>query len=163
MSGWKDSELTGQDGAVTRPWWTKKAVELAPLVLHELRPHKRDSSLQPGSYHACHAEQQLLAFLTWNHSIALGVVKCPEEVKGCEIRPWLKLECRIYIFKLGQEATVCEDCLDFWRNVSEYFSLEGFTYAVTQTEVHGLWDLYPGPTWWPCCTHNVVARRIKPS
>ena len=74
VSGWKDSELTGQDGTVTRSRWTKKAMELAQLVLHELRPHKRDSSLQPGSYHACHVEKQLLAFLIWNHSTALGDV-----------------------------------------------------------------------------------------
>lgn len=150
VSDWKNSELTGQDGCLTRSRWTKKAVELARLVIHELPPHKRDCPLQSGSYHACHVEKQLLAFLIWNHSTLLGDVECPEEVEGCELRPWQQLEYRIYIFKQDEEATVCEDCLEFWRTVNEYFGLEGLICPLTENgEVRGLWNLDPEPTWWP--------------
>jgi len=66
MSGWSH-----WDGGVTNiqiagRTWTDEVRRLCEVIGHNLEPHQYDQG-EPGRYHACHAEKQLIAFFVHKH------------------------------------------------------------------------------------------------
>lgn len=63
------------EGILHRSTWKRRVFDLADVIGHDLTADYRDGKEWKGSFLACHAEKQLLAFLVWNHTTKL----CPRE------------------------------------------------------------------------------------
>jgi hypothetical protein len=68
VSGWSGGQFAGIDGCVDRELWTKRVFDFSRIVGHSLARHKYDDHGREGSFHACHAEKQLIAFILWHYT-----------------------------------------------------------------------------------------------
>ncbi|KAK1753261.1 DYW family of nucleic acid deaminases-domain-containing protein [Echria macrotheca] len=66
MSGWSHRERPDANIQIAGVDWTEKVHRLCQIVGHRLEPHDYDQG-EPGRYHACHAEKQLIAFFVHKH------------------------------------------------------------------------------------------------
>ncbi|EUC27105.1 hypothetical protein COCCADRAFT_42064 [Bipolaris zeicola 26-R-13] len=68
VSGWSGGEFADIDGCVDRELWTKRVFEFSRIVGHNLKHHEYDHLGRKGSFYACHAEKQLMAFSLWHYT-----------------------------------------------------------------------------------------------
>ncbi|KAH8621617.1 hypothetical protein IG631_23704 [Alternaria alternata] len=68
VSGWSGGEFADIDGCVDRELWTKRVFEFSRMVGHSLKRHEYDHLGREGSFYACHAEKQLMAFILWHYT-----------------------------------------------------------------------------------------------
>lgn len=167
VSGWDSGAFGGIDGALDRPVWVTKVGELAEIVGHNLEPHEYDKKESPGTYHACHVEKQLLAYMIWNHTTSLGVGsaeirQAPVEVQGpaseveeddLEKSDWALdlrasepsklygLSADIHIYQPSRWSSyVCDDCAIFCSKVQERYGLQVKVYGQAGMASELLWD-----------------------
>lgn len=72
VSGYTSGIFGTRDGALDRLLWLERVFQLAGLIDHSLPANSYDEPSHPGSSNACHVEKQLLAYVVWVHSAALG-------------------------------------------------------------------------------------------
>lgn len=68
VSGWSGGQFANIDGCIDRELWTKRVFEFSKIIGHKLDHHKKDEPGRKGSYHACHAEKQLMAYVLWHYT-----------------------------------------------------------------------------------------------
>jgi hypothetical protein len=68
ISGWSGGQFANIDGCIDRELWTKRVFEFSKIIGHKLDHDKKDSPDRKGSYHACHAEKQLMAYVLWHYT-----------------------------------------------------------------------------------------------
>ncbi|OBT60333.1 hypothetical protein VE03_10341 [Pseudogymnoascus sp. 23342-1-I1] len=66
MSGWAHREDPGVNIQIARRSWTAEVRRLCEIIGYDLAPDDYDQG-EPGRYHACHAEKQLIAFFVSKH------------------------------------------------------------------------------------------------
>jgi len=66
MSGWTHQEDPVANIQIAGEEWTDAVRQLCGYIGHDLPPHKHDRG-QPGQFHACHAEKQLIAYFVSRH------------------------------------------------------------------------------------------------
>ncbi len=85
VSGYSAGSYGYCDGALNRPTWVERVFQIATLINHPLPAHGCDEEGRTGSYFACHAEKQLLAFMLWNHtSLLISDPADRADLKQCE-------------------------------------------------------------------------------
>jgi hypothetical protein len=72
VSGWSGGQLADIDGCVDRELWTRRVFEFSRIVGHNLERHEYDRHDWEGSFLACHAEKQLMAFILWHYTSLQG-------------------------------------------------------------------------------------------
>jgi hypothetical protein len=118
------------DGSLDRPVSLARVFKLARLLEHTLAPHLRDG-YQPGSFLACHAEKQLLAFMLWNHTTAFGDVRDEAQLIDCEPTRLSRLRAKIFVYQPAREqAAVCDDCISFCAKAVDHFGMTLALYSV---------------------------------
>jgi hypothetical protein len=116
VSGYTSGPFGGADGCLDREVWTERVFMFSRIVGHELTPNPDYDDARPGSFNACHAEKQVMAFYLWTHTLL------EEEPDGDESLRMLcghspdnrKSKTDIYI----RNDRVCPDC-DRFRNLIE--------------------------------------------
>lgn len=104
--------------------------KLARLLGHNLAPHRLDGD-QPGSFLACHAEKQLLAFMLWNHTTASRDVSDEAQLNDCEPTRFSRLGIKIFVYQPAREqACVCDDCISFCAKAADRFDMTLALYSV---------------------------------
>jgi hypothetical protein len=68
VSGWSGRQFADIDGCINRELWTKRVFEFSRIVGHSIKSHEYDHHGREGSFHACHAEKQLMAFTLWHYT-----------------------------------------------------------------------------------------------
>jgi hypothetical protein len=68
VSGWSGGHFADIDGCVDRILWTERVFEFSRMVGHTLKSNTYDGESPEGSFHACHAEKQLMAFVLWHYT-----------------------------------------------------------------------------------------------
>ena len=66
MSGWTHREDPVVNIQIAGRSWTAEVRRLYEIIGYDLAPHEYDQG-EPGRYHACHAEKQLIAFFVSKH------------------------------------------------------------------------------------------------
>ncbi|KAF1921459.1 hypothetical protein BDU57DRAFT_489246 [Ampelomyces quisqualis] len=84
VSGWSGGQFAEIDGCVDRKLWTERVFEFSRIVGHNLICDTWDEYGRQGSFHACHAEKQLMAFVLWHYTSlqAMPDQKAPEAEKA---------------------------------------------------------------------------------
>ncbi|KAK1958637.1 hypothetical protein LY78DRAFT_591730 [Colletotrichum sublineola] len=144
MSGWAHKEDSNVQ--VGGREWTMEVRQLCKFIGYPLTPHQKDQG-EPGRYHACHAEKQLVAFFVNKHlflskevdedaDIARLSLHEPsdEEYEQQEIErrhreklsSLREVEPSVTIKKgtILVCRPVCEDCCSFLRHVNSTLHLE---------------------------------------
>jgi hypothetical protein len=123
------------DGTLDRPLSLERVFELARLLGHNLAPHCGDGD-QPGSFLACHAEKQLLAFMLWNHTTAFGDVRDEAQLNDCEPTRLSRLRTKIFVYQPAKvQARVCDDCVSFCAKAADRFGMTLALYSVGRSGV----------------------------
>lgn len=118
------------DGTLDRPVSLDRVFKLARLLGHNLAPHCWDGD-QPGSFLACHAEEQLLAFMLWNHTTAFEDVRDEAQLNDCEPTRLSRLRTKIFVYQPAKEqAGVCDDCVSFCAKAADRFGMTLALYSV---------------------------------
>jgi hypothetical protein len=68
VSGWSGGHFADIDACVDRVLWTERVFEFSRMVGHTLKSHDYDGKDPEGSFYACHAEKQLMAFVLWHYT-----------------------------------------------------------------------------------------------
>lgn len=124
VSGYSDGPFGSHDGALDRPTWTRKAFQLADLLGHELPGDQLDEEGRPGSFYACHAEKQVLSFMIWNHTTALGDVDEVAPLDRCEAPSLSQLHVEIFVWQPARKLPyICFDCAEFCAKAAEKFKM----------------------------------------
>jgi hypothetical protein len=66
MSGWAHREDPGVNIQIAGRSWAAEVRRLCEIIGYDLTPHDYDQG-EPGRYHACHAEKQLIVFFVNKH------------------------------------------------------------------------------------------------
>lgn len=66
MSGWAHKEDPAANIQIAGEEWTDAVRQICRYIGHDLAPHVHDRG-QPGQFHACHAEKQLIAYFVSKH------------------------------------------------------------------------------------------------
>lgn len=110
-SGWSNSsEAREKNGMVwlSNNKWTQKVSTLCLLLDYTLASDDRDNDTQ-GSFNACHAEKQLIAYFIDKHVFVPGDAVPKPKFSTLElIKPPVKIQTRIFVNK-----EVCKDCIEF--------------------------------------------------
>jgi hypothetical protein len=75
VSGWSGGYLADIDGCVDRIIWTERVFEFSRMVGYTLKSHTYDGEGLEGTFHACYAEKQLMAFVLWHYTSMQEVLK----------------------------------------------------------------------------------------
>jgi hypothetical protein len=70
VSGYSQGDFRGVDGCLDREEWTAKVFMFSRAIGHrlELCPNEDDRGI-PGSFYACRAEKQIMAYCLWKHTV----------------------------------------------------------------------------------------------
>lgn len=69
VSGYSQGDFGGVDECLDREEWTAKVFMFSKAVVHSLEVWPTmDKNRRPGSYYACHAEKQVMAYFLWKHT-----------------------------------------------------------------------------------------------
>ncbi|KFY92461.1 hypothetical protein V500_04183 [Pseudogymnoascus sp. VKM F-4518 (FW-2643)] len=69
ICGYSQVEFGGVDGCLNREEWTAKVFMFSKAVGHSLKVwQEMDKNRRPGSYYACRAEKQVIAYFLWKHT-----------------------------------------------------------------------------------------------
>jgi hypothetical protein len=68
VSGYTPGPFGTEDGCLNRRTWTRRVFQYCEVVGHELKRAGQYDRSVPGSYNACHAEKQLMAYFLWMHT-----------------------------------------------------------------------------------------------
>lgn len=123
VSGYTKGPLANYDGALDRPTWTKRVFQVAELLDHHLPESSYDAAGQPGSFYACHAEKQVLAFMLWMHSTVLNNPQDKAQLERCEPLSLANLATDIVIWQAKKTASVCFDCAKFCAKAAKKFDI----------------------------------------
>ena len=132
VSGYSSST---PDGALHRPTWNNRVFDLARLIGHNLPADYRDGNERVGSFYACHAEKQLLAYFVWNHATALcsDNERYLDTLRQSEAGSLSKLHAEIYVCQPGRDtANVCDDCYTFCQRTVLRFGFRATLKRVSQ-------------------------------
>lgn len=149
VSGWSGGQFADIDGCVDRELWTKRVFEFSRIVGHSLKRHQYDGCDREGSFHACHAEKQLMAFVLWHYTSlqeepsqqapeaewvryqrvgelhqcirnsVLPINACAKHCESYRGPPVKVIRPTIYV-----THTVCTDCKEFRRRILEYTGID---------------------------------------
>ena len=76
MSGWSHGKTTP---LVSGKDWTSEVIRIAKIIGHALIPDNNKDNGDPGKYHACHAEKQLIAYFISKHVFLEPETRAPEK------------------------------------------------------------------------------------
>ena len=68
VSGYTAGEFGNDDGCLDRSLWTSRVMNYCKVIGHKLQRVDQYGRRVPESYHACHAEKQLMAYFLWMHT-----------------------------------------------------------------------------------------------
>jgi hypothetical protein len=68
ISGYTAGKCGSDDGCLDRSLWTSRVMKYCEAIGHELPLVDQYGISVPKSYHACHAEKQLMAYFLWMHT-----------------------------------------------------------------------------------------------
>lgn len=68
MSGWSELKIGKTEGCLDRRIWLDRVFRLYDIMRHPTESHPCDGNELPGSFYACHAEKQLIAFFLYQHT-----------------------------------------------------------------------------------------------
>jgi hypothetical protein len=149
VSGWSGGKFADIDGCVDRELWTMRVFEFSRIVGHSLKRHEHDHFGREGSFYACHAEKQLMAFILWYYTSLQEkpaqqapeaewarcermrrlhecvsnsthlMVPCKERCQSYHGPPVVVIRPVIYVTN-----TVCSDCANFRRQILEYTGID---------------------------------------
>lgn len=116
VSGWTSGIHGPFDGCLDREYWFQKVFDLCKIIGHTLSINRAyDQGHGSGSYFACHAEKQVIAFFLWHHTTIFLDAEVDEEVD--KLRKSLPKEG----MGLGKDIYVttacCRDCQAFQQKV----------------------------------------------
>lgn len=136
ISGWRDGIYRGNKDTLRRSFWLDRVFNLAKLVGHTLEPHQSYDGARPGSWHACHAEKQLLAFFISTHTstdLQRDGDENEKNTMNCSPPSLAKLQANIFVSQPWKEerAEICEDCWQFCEKVVMYFKLSIRLWLIT--------------------------------
>lgn len=122
VSGYSKGCFGGVDGCLDREEWTAKVFMFSQAIGHGLKAwpekDKNHKSRRPGSFYACHAEKQVMAYFLWKHTTSQGEVTCysEEELQALEKSkpPVLLVKKEIYVTR-----DPCDDCKKFQKKVRD--------------------------------------------
>jgi len=100
--------------------WTEEVMQLAEVVSHKLAENKACDQGQPGRFHACHAEKQLIAYFVNNH------VFLPHEIKDhgpCRDLALAPPPVMLKQAKILVNWKPCKDCALFIEAVNSFLDL----------------------------------------
>lgn len=122
-SGYSQGDFGGLDGCLDREEWTAKVFMFSRAIGHKLKICPKKDGEIPGSFYACHAEKQVMAYFLWKHT-ALHEETTGEEDEKTEERnlkldalqeskpAMLRIMTDIYVSR-----EVCLDCDGFQKHV----------------------------------------------
>ena len=87
VSGWSGGQFADIDGCLDREIWTKRVFEFSYIVGHDLERHEYDDPGRGGSFHACHAEKQLMAFILWHYTSLQA-----KPAQQASVKEWISYE-----------------------------------------------------------------------
>lgn len=112
MSGWSHKEtkitVSGRD-------WTDEVMQISTLVEHQLQNDTRRDHGNPGQFHACHAEKQLIAYFVSKHVLIQSV----EQDILLDAKPPVLLESATILVS----SRPCDDCTQFINATNSAFNL----------------------------------------
>lgn len=110
VSGWSGGKFADIDGCIDRELWTKRVFEFSKIIGHKLHTHEYDESGREGSYHACHAEKQLMVYVLW-HCTSLQT-KPDQEASETEWSSYERVRKLHYCIREGTHpvATCAQPC-----------------------------------------------------
>jgi hypothetical protein len=68
VSGYTPRVFGVVDGCLDRRIWTWRVMQYCKIIKHELTRADEYDGTVPGSYYACHAEKQFMAYFLWMHT-----------------------------------------------------------------------------------------------
>lgn len=119
MSGWAHSGAGS--GIISGVTWVEEVFRICRMIGHNLPSHVCDQG-RPGSFNACHAEKQLIAFFLSKHCFLGDEVTDPDDDSLRTLylaQPPVSLQKATILVS----TAVCNDCDDFARKVESALGL----------------------------------------
>lgn len=141
VSGYDKGPFGSIDNALDRLTWLKAVFRLAALLKHDLPEHFGDKEGMPDSWHACHAEKQVLAFMISKHTTAL--MKDNAGLGQCSAPGLSKFSTEIFVSQPGRkDPYICDDCVSFCGKAAKKFDMRLRLLTVHDTggaRLHSKW------------------------
>jgi FOG: Ankyrin repeat len=121
-SGWAHTAWTTDKGDLVvlgGDYWTSRVIELATEVGYKFPEHEYDRRGGPGSYFACHAEKQLMAFFVSKHVFTDSDKRDGHLRELAAIEPQSRLDtATIYV-----DSEECHSCREFRDHLNDVLGI----------------------------------------